>query len=722
MTNDAKLLIDLREYLSPENLSQTNNEKSHMNMMSKFVLDNAVNNNICSDISYVDILNQVTPISNPIILRNTFSNNITICCIFSEDNDENIFVDRVKSLVNEFQKNTCDETMLPIIVSTGYLKEFGTFSDNEKQQYFPKINMKGGSGLERHEIVQIEFTQIARNKTEKYMLDDPSLFSQIERTKKQKFIHIKFRTFHMSYEKSQKFIEYIHRPEESIYVFCHNLSIDIGCVFHKTEMEDYLTTQGYTSSKNSYRSMGKYCLSCEENSDGCFIPTKFKFFNKAINMWTVNSLTSNIGDKLHDWVVESETIQEINKSLEDGFSRIDVSFYGTQSLIQEKLSVIHKFRDIILSSKLLYRKTIASQWKNISDNFYDNSFLFDYVTGEYLLAQYCDVHLNRIMGSYGKLTDAQKINTSDFIEYTKKCFSLLGVKLHVFEFHPFVEDSNKMRIISSTWIKNNEESLLWKGSFNGINYKHNNIQSTQSAHNSIMIKNGTLIDWINYENITLTQTFNHFINSPSLEKTNRDAKLIKMFKSINYGSCLSLVNDLPTITQSITFNIKAIRLANYMNDKLYIMLDMNGNIYLSTNSLLNVIQEVTSCVDIICEKRIYYMKDLTPLFSFVVENPFQISNIHLKIGVTSIDDLVSTMACITFGDCVTLENGIYDIDCVIERKRGLNQKYILKSGLIYHKSLKSFDDAFAKVYNVNMLPLKLKVSSITSKKCIMEIV
>ena len=200
-----------------------------------------------------------------------------------------------------------------------------------------------------------------------------------------------------------------------------NLLTCIGCKSKIKPRVQNITNLYYSKEcfcnncSNKYTAEEKDSL-CAQYTTRKLISTRNKGYVKFRQTAETHSITSCIGMHLASWVNNPEPIldQTIEKSLDNGFTRLEITFYAQQLSKEDFATAMQDFYTHLAEQKLLFECSIEKQWKAVTDKLTHSIGIVDLDTNEIAVAWWCNLLTKRVCGSYGILTEIQsKLNSED---------------------------------------------------------------------------------------------------------------------------------------------------------------------------------------------------------------------------------------------------------------------------------------------------------------------
>ena len=305
-----------------------------------------------------------------------------------------------------------------------------------------------------------------------------------ERTFQQAFavFVVKVDVSNIPIQELQKYILELERSLSTIgyYIYCVDYTRDFSGTMDKKELIRYLLEEENFKMEGEPSNMDKNNVVLNNSSSvGCNVLTyirrdggsiqRVKFYNKIVSNLEAGEVRNNFGGHIYDYVYSSnERLRRLfwhPDTKKRGITRLEVSLYGRQYRLNEKIGEFLISRELKLMSKnqmLFYIQPAANQWKALTEKIDQCFILVDRPNHIIYMAWYGNSLTGRIAGvkiDYVKKNDRQNIENlvlwaisdfgfrkvpiyrTDILEYTSE-------KIRISPLKCYVKDSQSKTIIA----------------------------------------------------------------------------------------------------------------------------------------------------------------------------------------------------------------------------------------------------------------------------------
>ena len=305
-----------------------------------------------------------------------------------------------------------------------------------------------------------------------------------ERTFQQAFavFVVKVDVSNIPIQELQKYINELERSLSTIgyYIYCVDYTRDFSGTMDKKELIRYLLEEENFKMEGEPSDMDKNNVVLNNSSSvGCNVLTyirrdggsiqRVKFYNKIVSNLEAGEVRNNFGGHIYDYVYSSnERLRRLfwhPDTKKRGITRLEVSLYGRQYRLNEKIGEFLISRELKLMSKnqmLFYIQPAANQWKALTEKIDQCFILVDRPNHIIYMAWYGNSLTGRIAGvkiDYVKKNDRQNIENlvgwaisdfgfrkvpiyrTDILEYTSE-------KIRISPLKCYVKDSQSKTIIA----------------------------------------------------------------------------------------------------------------------------------------------------------------------------------------------------------------------------------------------------------------------------------
>ena len=305
-----------------------------------------------------------------------------------------------------------------------------------------------------------------------------------ERTFQQAFavFVVKVDVSNIPIQELQKYILELERSLSTIgyYIYCVDYTRDFSGTMDKEELTRYLLEEENFKMEgkpsdierenivlNNSSSVGRNVLTYLRRDGGNIV--RVKFYNKIVSNLEAGEVRANFGGHIYDLVYSSnERLRRLfwhPDTKKRGITRLEVSLYGRQYRLNEKIGEFLISRELKLMSKnqmLFYIQPAANQWKALTEKIAQCFILVDKPNHIIYIAWYGNSLTGRIAGvkiDYTKKKDCQSIENlvlwaisdfgfrkvpiyrTDILEYTSDRVRISPIKC-------YVKDSNSSTILT----------------------------------------------------------------------------------------------------------------------------------------------------------------------------------------------------------------------------------------------------------------------------------
>ena len=273
----------------------------------------------------------------------------------------------------------------------------------------------------------------------------------------------------------QELQKYISELERSLftngyYIYCVDYTRDFSGTMDKKELIQYLLEEGSFRKEGDISDIEKpNTILNNSSSVGCNVLTyirrdgkstiRTKAYNKIVSNLEAGEVRSNFGGHIFDYVYSSnERLRRLfwhPDTKKRGITRLEVSLYGRQYRLNEKIGEFLISREIRLLTKnkmLFYIQPAANQWQNLAENIAQCFILVDRPNHTVYMAWYGNSLTGRIAGvkiDYAKKKDKENIENlilwaisdfgfrkvpiyrADILEYTSDRVRISPLKAYV---------------------------------------------------------------------------------------------------------------------------------------------------------------------------------------------------------------------------------------------------------------------------------------------------
>ena len=270
----------------------------------------------------------------------------------------------------------------------------------------------------------------------------------------------------------QKYINELERSLSTIgyYIYCVDYTRDFSGTMDKQDLIKYLLEDGDFREEGDTSNMDKNNIILNNSSSvGCNVLTymrkdgdsmrRVKFYNKIVSNLEAGEVRNNFGGHIYDYVYSSnERLRRLfwhPDTKKRGITRLEVSLYGRQYRLNEKIGEFLISRELNLMSKnqmLFYIQPAANQWKALAEKIAQCFILVDRPNHIIYMAWYGNSLTGRIAGvkvDYAKKKDRQNIENlvlwtisdfgfkkvpiyrADILEYTSEKIRISPLKCYV---------------------------------------------------------------------------------------------------------------------------------------------------------------------------------------------------------------------------------------------------------------------------------------------------
>lgn len=242
---------------------------------------------------------------------------------------------------------------------------------------------------------------------------------KIECNKEEKEIkaqHFKIALANVNYDTILKLFckENIKELEEN-YIFVSDIDYtqDFKGSFNKKEIIDHLLTnsnfklEGDNLNNREYKdhtiinnnkTVGRNCLTFFYNN------CRYKFYNKFVHSLEVKSNTKRIGNNILEWVnnPEERLKDTISKCLENGITRLEITFYVSDKDLPEKEEINKSISYLynLMPENLTYNTPIKEQWRAFTEVIKTNYLMLDIGKKNAVLCYSVNKLTSRVSGVY----------------------------------------------------------------------------------------------------------------------------------------------------------------------------------------------------------------------------------------------------------------------------------------------------------------------------------
>ena len=295
-----------------------------------------------------------------------------------------------------------------------------------------------------------------------------------ERTYQQAFavFVVKVDVSNIPIQELQKYINELERSLYTIgyYIFCVDYTRDFSGTMDKKELIRYLLEDGDFREEGNTSDMDKNNIILNNSSSvGCNVLTylrkdgdsmrRVKFYNKIVSNLEAGEVRNNFGGHIYDYVYSSnERLRRLfwhPDTKKRGITRLEVSLYGRQYRLNEKIGEFLISRELNLMSKnqmLFYIQPATNQWQALAEKIVQCFILVDRPNHTLYIAWYGNSLTGRIAGvkvDYVKKKDRQNIENlvkwaisdfgfrkvpiyrADILEYTSEKIRISPLKCYV---------------------------------------------------------------------------------------------------------------------------------------------------------------------------------------------------------------------------------------------------------------------------------------------------
>jgi arsenate reductase-like glutaredoxin family protein len=652
--------------------------EKHLDMLYQMALENAGKDMMCSDISATDYNKYKEDILEEVpVLRDVYCDDAVFVRLihadsftsFNETTEFQPSADYLTELINSFS-------------FTATLKKVGSdviFSSERSTR--TKID----EPKEEINKILVDVIKVMTNRIRRRIFDSSltHLIDHYDATRQEKgndmtnegigyiAIKVSFSTWPLD-----SVIRFISTTKEDMlkkgfFLYQFDATIDLGCSFEKTDLEEYLEDIGHKKKSSGwYRNyqVGPNCILysasplvsnklndlihhalMEQGPKGNTHSThsthlvgakqvtdvkgltdsevRYKVYNKFSQSLESGVVTNPIGDNLFLWMLgkNKPSRESVDMSMQYGFTRIELSFYDGEDLTSN-INEIQEFKKLIVMSGKLFKCPIENQFLSFCESLTSNALFIDSETNEYLLAQWCHRMTKRIGGTYGTLS-TNNTSKEDFIKYVTSHYSILNTPFYVVQVSSSTSNKEKMKINIDLFLKNDncEKTFVWKGRENGIHFIQNEEKELKNKH----IHLSTLTPNLNVFASALRNDILSHIGLKTIFRTtstpwwklNKQSRIMSRIRSnIYYGK----PRPLSYAEKGVKYEVRAMKEYGGKDAKKYTLIASDANKYLSIDELSNMIDQMILSdrlhkKQILLSGGIYCLDDLDYIFSFSMD-------------------------------------------------------------------------------------------------------